>query len=481
MNNKNLIKQIISLAICVGLIVPLWGTFHTLIGIKAAWPAFASAALFFAAGHKLKESINVAIGHILGVGWGIAMLTLVSRPEFAKYDGRLISFCVLCLLGVLAVLVTHMGVKLFSHLPSLFCGWAITVGVLGGVKVDSWGNAPVDMMFSILAGIFIIGVGISQLQGLLMKLFKAEDDTEEDTKEVKSNVKKEKNTADEKNVQVISLTEAKMNRYISSYKSTKNISSDLEKESGELAQLKNEIINLRNSFRNISSGISSGTDINNVHVKIVGVCGSPHKKGSTINYVQRALEAAESVGNVTTVLIELAGKDIKPCMGCKTDKCYEKCKINDAMQEFYPILEECDGIIFGSPSYFGTFSGQLKLFMDRLRVMRHTDFQLANKVFAPLSVAGRRHGGQEITNLDLVQTMMRHNAIIVNDGTTVCQLGATGWSHAFDDPGSKADDDEYGMQTAEGVGKRVAEIAKVIKASGLQRTNYKYNAKIGKR
>ena len=92
-----------------------------------------------------------------------------------------------------------------------------------------------------------------------------------------------------------------------------------------------------------------------------------------------------------------------------------------------------------------------------------------------MSAAGRRHGGQELTNVDIMQSMMRHNTIIVNDGTAVCQLGATGWSHSFDDPNIRSEDDEYGMQTAEGVGKRVAEISKVIKASGLQKTIDEYN------
>ena len=71
--------------------------------------------------------------------------------------------------------------------------------------------------------------------------------------------------------------------------------------------------------------------------------------------------------------------------------------------------------------------------------------------------------------------------IIVNDGTAVCQLGATGWSHTFDDPSIQSETDDYGMQTAVGVGKRVAEVAKVIKSSGLQNITYQYNQQIGKR
>lgn len=218
-----------------------------------------------------------------------------------------------------------------------------------------------------------------------------------------------------------------------------------------------------------------------IHINVVGICGSPHKDGSTIMYIERALEAAARAGNVTTSIISLAGKNIHPCMACKTDSCYGKCRIDDDMQECYPLLREADGIIIGSPSYFGSMTGQLKVFVDRLRVMRHTDFLLANKVVGTLGVAGRRHGGQEITNLVLIQAMMRHNTIIVNDGTCVCQLGATGWSHQFDSPHPEDDIDDYGFQTAEGMGSKVAEIARVIKASSLSTTAYKYDADVGKR
>ncbi|MGE5372975.1 MAG: NAD(P)H-dependent oxidoreductase [Solirubrobacterales bacterium] len=472
MGNKS--KTVLLLACSVAIFVPIWGTFHGLLGIKTAWAAFASAALFFAAGHELKSAPKVAAGHLLGLVWGITMLTVLSLPQTQHFNPIAAAFATLLGLGVLAVIVTHLGADLLSHLPSLFSGWAVAVGALGPVPPSAWGRLPLDVLLALLVGVLVLGIGISQLHLLFMRLFKVESEEvpAESIPVPPQTVKPQ--------------TEMRMEKYLSVYRSGDgpvdavsgtSSYSGLEDIKQDLAAIKSSLI----QFPASRMGGGAAAPAMDVPVKIVGVCGSPHKKGSTIEYLKHALRAAEAEGNVTTHLIELAGKDIKPCLGCKTDKCFEKCRINDAMQEFYPILEDCDGIIFGSPSYFGTFSGQLKLFFDRLRVMRHTDFQLRNKVIAPLAVAGRRHGGQEITNLDIIQTMMRHNTIIVNDGTAVCQLGATGWSHTFDDPNSKAEDDKYGLETAEGVGKRVAEVAKVVKASGLQQTTYKYNAKIGKR
>ena len=170
MSNKIKTKETISLLLSIGLIVPIWGTFHDLIGIKLVWPAFASSALFFASNCKLKDSINIAVSHLIGIGWGIIFFTILNLPQLQLYDNRSVLFCTLCFLGVLAVIVSNMGINVVSHLPSIFSGWAITVGTLDGVPIKDWGILPVDTFLSIMVGIFIIGVGISQLQELLLRM-----------------------------------------------------------------------------------------------------------------------------------------------------------------------------------------------------------------------------------------------------------------------------------------------------------------------
>jgi len=479
MTKRNTLK-ILFLALSVGIFVPIWGTFHNQIGVERGWIAFVSAAIFFAAGHKLKDIGNVIMTHLVGIIWGVASLMLLNSSTVKDGNTVLMSFLILSGFGVSSVLVTNIGIKFISHTPSLFSGWAIAFAILGGtINTDKWSVICIDAAIAIVIGVIFIGVGISQLQHLLIKLFKVKD-VEEDT-----NVKITKQNVSVEISPRITTTEQKIEKYtkhFSSYSESSNGNYENQYFKNGVDDLKSEIINLKDSISTYSKNSNNmNSDLNNVKVKIIGVCGSPHKNGSTIKYLRRALEAAESIGNVETEIIELTGKDIKPCMGCKSDKCYGTCRINDVMQDFYPKLRDCDGIILGSPSYFGTFTAQLKIFIDRLRVMRHTNFELCNKVIGTLSVAGRRHGGQELTNVDIMQSMMRHNTILVNDGTAVCQLGATGWSHTFDDPNVKSEDDEYGMQTAEGVGKRVAEISKVIKASGLQRTIYEYDSLIGKR
>lgn len=458
----------ILLALSIALFVPMFGTFHEIIGVQRAWIAFLTAAIFFAAGHKLNDSVNVALSHLLGVGWGMAILYLWENHIFDTNE-MLYIFLTLSIFGFMSAIVTNIGINFLSHTPSLFCGWAIAFAVFGNLPTIEWTMQLInDVLLACIVGVFFIGVGISQLQCFLAKLVLR------NTQVVKSVVDTESKKIENK-----SLVDEKMQRYLKSYVSHEiKISDDIQ----EMQKLRVEISKLQQSLldNSYNKGLMGGKIID-TKVRIVGVCGSPHKKGSTIEYLRMAMSAVEEMGNVETEIIELAGKEIKPCLGCKSDKCGGTCIISDYMQELYPKLRICDGIILASPSYFGTFSSQLKLFIDRLRVMRHSNFELGNVVIGTIAVAGRRHGGQEITNIDLIQSMMCHNTIIVNDGTAVCQLGATGWSHTFDDPTKKADTDEYGMQTAVGIGKRVTEIARVVKASGLQNTVYEYNQKIGKR
>ncbi len=472
MKIKDKFKETAALAASVGVVVPLWGTFHATIGITLAWPAFVSAALFFAMGHRVKDTPGVIVGHLLGVGWGLLFFNLLPVLKSAGWPDLSLPLVTLGLLSLAAVLITHLGISVVSHLPSLFSGWAVSVGVLGAVQPADYFSMALETGLSLVAGVLVLGVGIPALNQLLIwKKPTTSQPAEEKT--VKPAPAKSVHGSD------------RLQSFIVPYRhhdSENEELNELDKKDAyaeNLADIKSEIIKLSNYLPKASK-TSSGA-VSEVPVSIVGICGSPHKKGSTIQYLQKVLEASESMGNVKTELITIAGKDIKPCMGCKTDKCYGECKIKDDMHGIYPSLRNADGIVIASPSYFGTFSGQLKMLIDRLRVLRHTDFQLANKVIAPLAVAGRRHGGQEITNLDIIQAMMRHNTIIVNDGTAVCQLGATGWSHTFDDPNSTVEDDTYGLQTCEGVGYKIVEIARAIKSSGIAQQKYQYNAKIGKR
>ena len=101
------------------------------------------------------------------------------------------------------------------------------------------------------------------------------------------------------------------------------------------------------------------------YMKVLGIVGSPRKKGNTDILVEAVLSGANSMGTETEK-IYLADYQFKGCTGCEgCSKTYD-CVINDGMQEIYNKIEEADALVLGSPTYFYNVTGITKLFLDRL-------------------------------------------------------------------------------------------------------------------
>ena len=56
------------------------------------------------------------------------------------------------------------------------------------------------------------------------------------------------------------------------------------------------------------------------------------------------------------------------CFACKTKggKSYGKCAVKDDLTPIFKKIEAADAVILGSPLYYGTVSGEMKSFMERL-------------------------------------------------------------------------------------------------------------------
>jgi multimeric flavodoxin WrbA len=122
-------------------------------------------------------------------------------------------------------------------------------------------------------------------------------------------------------------------------------------------------------------------------MKIVGIVGSPRKNGNTEILMNEALKVAREAGFETEMFL-MSQKQVAPCDACGT--CFEvgDCVVQDDMQGLYAMLEKADGVIFGSPVYFGSVSAQMKAIMDRMfALMRRR--ALKDKVAGALVVTRR--------------------------------------------------------------------------------------------
>ena len=116
---------------------------------------------------------------------------------------------------------------------------------------------------------------------------------------------------------------------------------------------------------------------------------------------------------------------IEPCVACDICKATGECAIYDDMREILEIMMESDGMIIGSPVYFGSVTSQLKMLIDRIKTSKRF-FQIKNKVCGAVAVGGSRNGGQESTISVIHDFLLIHDAIIVGDGAPLAHYGGTG-------------------------------------------------------
>lgn len=101
--------------------------------------------------------------------------------------------------------------------------------------------------------------------------------------------------------------------------------------------------------------------------KVIILNGSPRRNGNTAGLVKAFTEGAQSMGHEVTEFF-LDGMDINGCKGCLGGKGKEEhpCTQRDDMDKIYPVMKEAEVVIFASPLYYWTLSGQLRTAIDRL-------------------------------------------------------------------------------------------------------------------
>ena len=92
--------------------------------------------------------------------------------------------------------------------------------------------------------------------------------------------------------------------------------------------------------------------------KVVILTGSPVKKGTTDALVEHFAYGAQATGTKVE-RFDTAFMHITPCDGVR------ECKVEDDMTKITKSLVEADVLVFATPIYYFTMSGQLKIAIDR--------------------------------------------------------------------------------------------------------------------
>jgi multimeric flavodoxin WrbA len=193
-------------------------------------------------------------------------------------------------------------------------------------------------------------------------------------------------------------------------------------------------------------------------MKVVGVIGSPRKKGNTAFLTETVLSSIEDP-HIETEVLYLSDYHIEECDGC--DLCIKerRCPKEDDMPKVEALLLQADCIILGAPSYFGQVPSIMKTFIDRSRLMKMQNCRLKNTWCTVLTHAGLRNGGQELVGLSLINFALGQGMIVFG----VCEDPV---SEGFFVTGSLQKDDGWrfvkkdplAMKTCKSLGKRIRDV-----------------------
>ena len=105
-------------------------------------------------------------------------------------------------------------------------------------------------------------------------------------------------------------------------------------------------------------------------MKVVLINGSPRKNWNTHKLLMEAERGAKEAGATTEIihLFDLKYTDCISCFACKLrgNKTEGVCAVRDDLKPVLERIAEADGVIIGSPVYYGNLTGQALSFINRL-------------------------------------------------------------------------------------------------------------------
>lgn len=189
-------------------------------------------------------------------------------------------------------------------------------------------------------------------------------------------------------------------------------------------------------------------------MKVVGFNGSPRKDGNTSIAIKAVFNELEKEG-IETELVHIGQNPVYGCTDC------EACKKNkdgfciidsDIVNECLKKMYESDGIIIGSPVYFGSVTPQIKAFIDRAGYCAGTGGNLLKRKVCAGVVAVRRQGA--------VQTLNQINNLFFLSQTIIPT--SIYWNMGIGEEKGEIKKDEEGMRTFKILGENMAWLLKKI-------------------
>jgi multimeric flavodoxin WrbA len=182
-------------------------------------------------------------------------------------------------------------------------------------------------------------------------------------------------------------------------------------------------------------------------MKVIAFNGSPHPDGVVAAGINIVAKELESQG--IAVEIVQAGMNTQGCVDCRKCRDVGRCVFDkDKVNLYRDLLAAADGVVLGSPVYYGGIAGNFKGFLDRLFF---PGVKLHYKVGA-LVVSLRRTGG--IAAFHQLCNYFTLSGVILSPGIY--------WDVIHGNSAEEFSEDEEGSQIMEVQGRNMAWLMKAL-------------------
>ena len=189
-------------------------------------------------------------------------------------------------------------------------------------------------------------------------------------------------------------------------------------------------------------------------MKVVAFNGSPRKGGNTSILINYVFEELEKEG-IETEMINIGGESIMGCIACMkcADNQDKKCILtNDPVNDWIAKMDEADGIILASPTYFTDVTTEMKALIDRAGFVAKMNGDMLARKAGCAVVAVRRAGS--VHAYDTMNHFFGINQMIVP--------GSSYWNMGIGLEKGDVSSDEEGIMTMRNLGKNMAWLLKKI-------------------
>jgi multimeric flavodoxin WrbA len=203
-------------------------------------------------------------------------------------------------------------------------------------------------------------------------------------------------------------------------------------------------------------------------MKVLMINGSPRKDGNTARALDEMRQVLEAEG-IEVDCVQVGKEAVRGCVACNACSKLGRCVFDDVVNDIAQRFEQADGLVVGTPVYYGSANATTVAVLDRL--FYSTPYSKSMKVGAAVAVA--RRGG-------LTATFDELNKYFTISGMPV----ASGqyWNGVHGTLPGECEQDLEGLQQMRTVGRNMAFLIKSIalgkEAYGLpqpeafQRTNF---------